>query len=150
MREDPQSPTHISSSYGASKDENPHYLRASIGSCHDLCKFRKQHSIETKARKPIRFVFIYVLVGLLYSLDHVLSQSIMYLISVGCLCRFEHAPLHVLVIRRTSLTLIQDLLKDGDEGLKIVGHFSDLYSLTKDRKICSNNDPICIAIARQM
>ncbi|CAA0828384.1 Plant calmodulin-binding protein-related [Striga hermonthica] len=30
------------------------YLRASIGSCHDFCKFGKIHSAEEKGRKPFR------------------------------------------------------------------------------------------------
>ncbi|KAK4426228.1 hypothetical protein Salat_1391300 [Sesamum alatum] len=32
----------------------PRYLRASAGSCHDLCKFGRRQSCEEKARKPLR------------------------------------------------------------------------------------------------
>ncbi|KAJ8749994.1 hypothetical protein K2173_013909 [Erythroxylum novogranatense] len=32
----------------------PHYLRASTGSCHDLCKYGRKHEFEEKARRPIR------------------------------------------------------------------------------------------------
>ncbi|KAF5735575.1 hypothetical protein HS088_TW15G01083 [Tripterygium wilfordii] len=30
----------------------PHYLRASTGSCHDFCKFGREHAFEAKARRP--------------------------------------------------------------------------------------------------
>lgn len=32
----------------------PHYLRASTGSCHDLCKYGTHREFEAKERKPIR------------------------------------------------------------------------------------------------
>ncbi|KAH6774566.1 hypothetical protein C2S52_002454 [Perilla frutescens var. hirtella] len=41
-----------SESANSSQNVVPHYLRASTGSCHDLCKFGRAHSSETKARKP--------------------------------------------------------------------------------------------------
>ncbi|KAA8530413.1 hypothetical protein F0562_005122 [Nyssa sinensis] len=31
----------------------PHYLRASTGSCHDFCKYGREHAFEVKARHPI-------------------------------------------------------------------------------------------------
>ncbi|KAG6720935.1 hypothetical protein I3843_03G087200 [Carya illinoinensis] len=31
----------------------PHYLRASTGSCHDLCKYGRCHALEAKARRPM-------------------------------------------------------------------------------------------------
>ncbi|KAK9278963.1 hypothetical protein L1049_028545 [Liquidambar formosana] len=31
----------------------PRYLRASIGSCHDLCKYGRKHDFETKAESPL-------------------------------------------------------------------------------------------------
>uniref|UniRef100_F6H5M1 Calmodulin-binding domain-containing protein n=1 Tax=Vitis vinifera TaxID=29760 RepID=F6H5M1_VITVI len=36
----------------------PHYLRASIGSCHDFCKYGRKHAFEAKARSPIRKINI--------------------------------------------------------------------------------------------
>ncbi|KAL8471672.1 hypothetical protein ACS0TY_029071 [Phlomoides rotata] len=36
------------------KNVVPHYLRASTGSCHDLCKYGREHSFEKKERKPLR------------------------------------------------------------------------------------------------
>ncbi|GAB4827351.1 hypothetical protein Ancab_034238 [Ancistrocladus abbreviatus] len=35
-------------------DLGPHYLRASTGSCHDVCKYGKQHNFETKPWRPWR------------------------------------------------------------------------------------------------
>ncbi|CAK9326419.1 unnamed protein product [Citrullus colocynthis] len=31
----------------------PHYLRASTGSCHDFCKYGRNHAFETKSRQPL-------------------------------------------------------------------------------------------------
>ncbi|KAG5542821.1 hypothetical protein RHGRI_015802 [Rhododendron griersonianum] len=31
---------------------DPHYLRASTGSCHDFCKYGRKHEVELKARHP--------------------------------------------------------------------------------------------------
>ncbi|KAL2499900.1 CaM binding domain-containing protein [Abeliophyllum distichum] len=31
----------------------PHYLRASMGSCHDLCKYGRKHAFEAKERRSI-------------------------------------------------------------------------------------------------
>ncbi|KAB5516437.1 hypothetical protein DKX38_027085 [Salix brachista] len=41
-----------------SKDILPHYLRASTGSCHDFCKYGRNHAFEEKARRsfPRRIV----------------------------------------------------------------------------------------------
>lgn len=36
------------------KNVVPHYLRASTGSCHDFCKYGREHSFEKKERKPFR------------------------------------------------------------------------------------------------
>ncbi|GMH18884.1 hypothetical protein Nepgr_020725 [Nepenthes gracilis] len=40
----------------ATKEDNssPHYLRASTGSCHDSCKYGKQHMFVVKAWRPLR------------------------------------------------------------------------------------------------
>ncbi|XP_050135674.1 uncharacterized protein LOC126611428 isoform X1 [Malus sylvestris] len=37
-------------------EKNPHYLRASTGSCHDYCKYGRKHEEEVKARCPIKSV----------------------------------------------------------------------------------------------
>ncbi|XP_031491083.1 uncharacterized protein LOC116258104 [Nymphaea colorata] len=31
----------------------PHYLRASTGSCHDLCKYGRKHALESKGKHPV-------------------------------------------------------------------------------------------------
>ncbi|XP_075492874.1 uncharacterized protein LOC142530874 [Primulina tabacum] len=38
----------------ANRKKVPHYLRASTGSCHDLCKHGRKHEFEEKARTPLR------------------------------------------------------------------------------------------------
>ncbi|KZV43385.1 plant calmodulin-binding protein-related isoform 1 [Dorcoceras hygrometricum] len=38
----------------ANREKVPHYLRASTGSCHDLCKYGRKHEFEGKAGTPIR------------------------------------------------------------------------------------------------
>ncbi|KAI3452246.1 hypothetical protein Pfo_008911 [Paulownia fortunei] len=43
-----------SDSANSSQNVVPHYLRASTGSCHDFCKYGRQHSFEEMARKPLR------------------------------------------------------------------------------------------------
>ncbi|XP_050228777.1 uncharacterized protein LOC126677990 [Mercurialis annua] len=35
-----------------SDEKVPNYLRASTGSCHDFCKFGREHAFEEKARRP--------------------------------------------------------------------------------------------------
>ncbi|KAJ6369905.1 hypothetical protein OIU76_028210 [Salix suchowensis] len=47
-----------SCSSDTSKDILPHYLRASTGSCHDFCKYGRNHAFEEKARRsfPRRIV----------------------------------------------------------------------------------------------
>ncbi|EYU44167.1 hypothetical protein MIMGU_mgv1a002860mg [Erythranthe guttata] len=42
-----------SDSVNSGRNVVPHYLRASTGSCHDLCKYGGKHSFE-KAKKPLR------------------------------------------------------------------------------------------------
>ena len=36
----------------------PHYLRASIGSCHDFCKYGRKHAFEAKERSPVHKINI--------------------------------------------------------------------------------------------
>ncbi|CAN6470130.1 unnamed protein product [Victoria cruziana] len=36
----------------------PHYLRASTGSCHDLCKYGRKHAFESKRKFPICLSFL--------------------------------------------------------------------------------------------
>ncbi|KAL0423026.1 UNVERIFIED_CONTAM: hypothetical protein Sradi_0837400 [Sesamum radiatum] len=43
-----------SNSENVSRRVVPHYLRASTGSCHDLCKFGRRQSCGEKVRKPLR------------------------------------------------------------------------------------------------
>lgn len=38
----------------ANRKKVPHYLRASTGSCHDLCKHGRKHEFEEKVRIPLR------------------------------------------------------------------------------------------------
>ncbi|KAF7141122.1 hypothetical protein RHSIM_Rhsim06G0013300 [Rhododendron simsii] len=39
------------SSLKSGESVDPHYLRASTGSCHDVCKYGRNHEVELKARK---------------------------------------------------------------------------------------------------
>lgn len=43
-----------SDSANGGQNEVPHYLRASTGSCHDLCKYGRKHSFEEKPWKSLR------------------------------------------------------------------------------------------------
>ncbi|KAI3462901.1 hypothetical protein Pfo_019564 [Paulownia fortunei] len=41
-------------SANSSQNTIPHYLRASTGSCHDICKYGRRHAFEEKPREPLR------------------------------------------------------------------------------------------------
>ncbi|KAF9626515.1 hypothetical protein IFM89_034449 [Coptis chinensis] len=48
-----RSSTGIPSTSNSSEKILPHYLRASTGSCHDLCKYGRMHALEAKENHPI-------------------------------------------------------------------------------------------------
>ncbi|KAE9464304.1 hypothetical protein C3L33_03789, partial [Rhododendron williamsianum] len=52
LRQQGRHPTGKESSPKSGESVDPHYLRASTGSCHHFCKYGRKHEVKLKARSP--------------------------------------------------------------------------------------------------